>query len=451
MSDVIVAPATAALSGAIGIVRLSGPGAAEIADKIFFPMNGTPLSNQPARYAVYGEIRELSGAVIDRCLGLRFPAPASYTGEDCAELQCHGGLTLVNRVLELACASGARMAAPGEFTKRAFLNGKLDLTGAEAVADLIHAESAEGVKNAAAQLSGSLKYVLEDISNRLLDLTSHFAAYIDYTEEGVEPPDLSGAGADLKLISARLNGLSNSFSSGRYFGEGVRAAIVGKPNAGKSSLLNALVGSDRAIVTDIPGTTRDTIEASLSIRGAMLRLVDTAGIRHAEDLAERLGVERSLEAAKSAAIVIAVFDGSQPEDPEDEETRTLARDAGAELIEVICKSDLALARPVPQNAILLSTVTGEGIEALKAELAARLNLGKITPDGSLVTNRRQADALARAAAYAEKAAATLEIGLTPDIAWVDTEAALSALGEVTGRSVSEDILNRIFERFCVGK
>ena len=451
MSDVIVASATPPISGAIAIIRLSGPGSVLVADKIFFPFCGSPLSALEPRCARYGEIRDFDGAVLDRCLGLYFPSPASYTGEDCAELQIHGGLTLVSRVLSLCCEAGARMAAPGEFTKRAFLNGKLDLTGAEAVADLISAESAEGVKNAAAQLSGSLRSVLEDVSSELLDLTSHFAAYIDYTEEGVEPPDLGNAESDLRAISQRLSRLAESFSSGRYFGEGVRAAIVGKPNAGKSSLLNALAGTDRAIVTNIPGTTRDTIEATVSVNGAILRLIDTAGIRTTEDLAEKLGVERSLEAARSSAIVIAVFDGSEPPSPEDDETRSLAQSSGSELIEVICKSDLPLARPAGENAILLSTVTGEGLDDLKAELTRRLGLGTVSPDGSLVTNRRQADALRRGSDFALRAAETLAYGLTPDIAWVDTEASLSAVGEVTGRSVSEDVLNRIFERFCVGK
>ncbi|MBR4942130.1 MAG: tRNA uridine-5-carboxymethylaminomethyl(34) synthesis GTPase MnmE [Clostridia bacterium] len=451
MYDIIVASATPPISGAIAIIRISGPGSIPLADKIFHPFCQKPLSTLRPRTAWYGEIRDSRGATLDRCLALTFPAPASYTGEDCAELQIHGGLTLVNRVLELCCEAGARMAAPGEFTKRAFLNGKLDLTGAEAVADLISAESAEGVKNAAAQLSGALRSVLEAVTSELLDLTSHFAAYIDYTEEGVEPPDLSDAEGQLRNIAQKLAGLSDSFSSGRYFGEGVRAAIVGKPNAGKSSLLNALTGTDRAIVTNIPGTTRDTIEATVSVNGALLRLVDTAGIRSTEDLAEKLGVQRSVEAARSAAIVIAVYDGSEPESPEDDETRKLASDTGAELIEVICKSDLPQKRPVPENALVLSNVTGDGIDRLKAELSRRLGLGSVSPDGSLVTNRRQADALRRAADFALRAADTLACGLTPDIAWVDTEAALSAVGEVTGRSVSEDILDRIFQRFCVGK
>ena len=451
MSDLIVAAATPPVTGAIAIIRISGDGAAELADRVFFPFSGEKLSALPARYAAYGEIRDFSGAVLDRCLGLKFPAPASYTGEDCAELQIHGGLTLVNRVLSLCCEAGARMAAPGEFTRRAFLNGKLDLTGAEAVADLISAESAEGVKNAAAQLSGSLKRTLEGVTDRLLDLTSHFAAYIDYTEEGVEPPDLGDSEGELRDIADKLSSLSDSFSSGRYFGEGVRAAILGKPNAGKSSLLNALVGTDRAIVTNIPGTTRDTIEATVSIRGALLRLIDTAGLRTTDDLAERLGVERSVEAASSSSIIIAVFDGSLPPSPDEDEPVRLAEKTGAHLVRVICKADLPLAREIPHGATVLSTVTGEGIDALRSRLGELLGLGSVTPDGSLVTNRRQADALRRGADFARRAADTLACGLTPDIAWVDTEAALSAVGEVTGRSVSEDVLDRIFQRFCVGK
>ena len=451
MTETIAAAATPPLSGAIAIIRISGSDAFSVADRVFRPFAGKPLSALEPRHAWYGEITDSDGHLLDRALALTFPAPASYTGENCAELQCHGGLTLVNRVLGLCCLAGARIAAPGEFTKRAFLNGKLDLTGAEAVADLISAESAESVRNAAAQLSGVLKQRLDSVTEELLDLTAHFAAYIDYTEEGVEPPDLEGAPARLKSVSEALRGLAESFSSGRCFGEGVRCAIIGCPNAGKSSLLNALVGSERAIVTNIPGTTRDTIEATVNVGGALLRLVDTAGIRDTDDLAERLGVQRSMDAAKNSALILAVFDSSVPESEGDREVEKLALDSGAEVVNIFCKSDLSPARPTPQGALSVSTVTGAGVAELKAELTRRMGLGSVTPDGSLVTNRRQADALRRAADSAARAAESLLSGLTPDVAWVDTEAAITAVGEVTGRSVSEDILNRIFERFCVGK
>ncbi|MBQ5973403.1 MAG: tRNA uridine-5-carboxymethylaminomethyl(34) synthesis GTPase MnmE, partial [Oscillospiraceae bacterium] len=369
MSDTIAAAATPPLTGAVAIIRISGDGAFAVADRIFFPYAGGPLSGLAPRHAWYGEVREPDGTVLDRALALTFPAPASYTGEDCAEIQCHGGLTLVDRILRLCRACGARAAGPGEFTRRAFLNGKLDLTGAEAVADLIGAESVEGVRNAAAQLSGELARRLDAERERLVDLNAHFSAYIDYTDEGVEPPDLSGAAETLRGIGRRLAALSDGFAAGRCFSEGVRCAIIGRPNAGKSSLLNALTGTERSIVTDVPGTTRDTVEAPLRVGGAVLRLADTAGLRDPADLAERLGVERSRAAARESAIVLAVFDGSVPASGDDRAAEELAAGCGAAVVTVFCKADLPAGRAIPPGALRVSSVTGEGLDALRAELA----------------------------------------------------------------------------------
>ncbi len=454
-NDTIAAIATPPATGAIGIIRLSGPAAFTVADAVFKTAGGRPLSSLPKRYAHLGKITDTDGKMLDSALALLFPAPASYTGEDCAELHCHGGLTLLNRVLTLCFKNGARAAERGEFTKRAFLNGKLDLSGAEAVADLIAAESVEGVKNAAGQLSGRLFSGLEQISNTLLDIIAHFTAYIDYTDEGVEPPDLSGAAQTLRDCADKLRTLSESFAEGRLFTEGVRCAIIGKPNAGKSSLLNALAGFDRSIVTDIAGTTRDTIEQTVKFGGLLLRLVDTAGLRDSEDLAERLGVERAVSAAGTAGLILAVFDGSRPASAEDEKTVSVAQQSGCETIYIINKSDLPRSfSPIgllPGEAVELSVKTGAGLDNLKEEIRARFISGRVTPDGSVVTNRRQADTLRRAAEHAEKSAAALSAGFTPDVAWVDAEAALRAVGEVTGKTVSEEILNRVFERFCVGK
>jgi tRNA modification GTPase len=438
--DTIAAVATPPATGAVGIIRLSGPAAFDIADAVFTPNGGTPLSELPKRYAHLGKIKDFDGRVIDSALALLFPAPNSYTGEDCAEFHCHGGLALLNRVLSLCFANGARAAQRGEFTKRAFLNGKLDLSGAEAVADLIAAENVEGIKNAAGQLTGRLHSGLEEISNTLLDVLSHFTAYIDYTDEGVEPPDLGATVHTLEDCAKKLRALSDSFSEGRLFTEGVRCAIIGKPNAGKSSILNALVGYDRSIVTEFAGTTRDTIEETVRLDSVILRLVDTAGLRTAKDLAEKLGVERAVSAADSAGLIIAVFDGSVPASAEDEQTLSVAQESECEKIYVINKCDLdKKLKPeglIPGRAVEISAKTGEGLDKLKEEIKSRFVSGKIMPDGSIITNRRQADAMRRAAEHAERAANTLRANLTPDVAWVDAESALCAVGEVTGKTVS---------------
>lgn len=456
MTDTIAAIATPPATGAIGIIRLSGSRAREVADRIFFPVGGKLLSECPPRSAQFGTIVDFDGVILDQALALTFAAPKSYTGEDSVELQCHGGLRLLDRVLALCFAAGARQALPGEFTRRAFLNGRLDLSAAEAVADLIHAETAEGVENAAAQLSGRLSDELSSIYNILLDLTSHFTAYIDYTDEGVEPPDLSGAEADCRDAAARLTRLASSFADGRLFTEGVRTAIVGKPNAGKSSLLNTLVGFERSIVTDLAGTTRDTIEESVRVGSVILRLIDTAGIREDAETVERLGIERTREATMRAGLVIAVFDASAPLADADREVLALLETCEAPVIAVCNKNDLEwrldrAASPLFANAVILSAATGEGLEDLKARITQTLSAERVRHDGSVITNRRQAEALARAAEAAKNAADALAAGFTPDIAWVDAEAALSAIGEVTGQTVNEEILDRVFERFCVGK
>lgn len=459
MTDTIAAIATPPATGAIGIVRLSGPGARAVADRVFLPgMHADPplLSSLAPRCVHYGRILDTDGRLLDKALALVFPAPHSYTGEDCVELQCHGGLRLLHRVLALCIKAGARQAEAGEFTKRAFLNGQLDLTEAEAVADLIHAETLEGVRNAAGQLSGLLSDELSSIYNLLMDVTAHFTAYIDYSDEGVEPPDCSDAESICASCAARLSALAASFQTGRLFTEGVRCAIIGRPNAGKSSLLNALCGFDRSIVTPIAGTTRDTVEETVQVGPVLLRLIDTAGIRTDADTVEQLGIERTRTAAGQAGLILAVFDGSEPPTDSDREVLSIAAHTGVPVVVILNKSDLpqcfpADTDPLFQDAVRISAISGQGLDDLRAAIEARCAAGELRPDGSMITNRRQADALRRAAESASHAAEALRAGFTPDIAWVDAEAALSAIGEVTGKTVNEEILSHVFERFCVGK
>ena len=314
--DVIAAIATGSAATAIGIVRVSGDGCFALCGRVFRAAGGRPFAAQEPRKMVFGEMLDRAGRVIDRGLAVRFPGPGSYTGEDCAEFHCHGSPVVLRELLSALFAAGARQAQAGEFTKRAFLNGRMDLTQAEAVVDLIDAETAAAARNAAAQLDGGLRRVLEPVQE-LLEVTSRFYAVVDYPDEDIQDVRPEEIAAALRSAAGRLERLLDTCRRGQVLKSGVRTAIVGRPNAGKSSLLNALAGYERAIVTDIPGTTRDTVEESVLCGGVLLRLIDTAGIRATEDPVEQLGVERSRRAIASAELVLAVVDGAVPEDSEE--------------------------------------------------------------------------------------------------------------------------------------
>lgn len=447
--ETIAAAATAPVTAAVSVIRISGEDAVGTAERIFFPFSGKTLSQCPARYAVYGRIAS-GGGTLDRALALRFAAPHSYTGENCVELYCHGGRALTELILSLLYKNGARPATRGEFTRRAYLNGKLDLAEAEAVGDLISARSSGAVANAAGQLSGRLSREVAGLEDALTGICAHLTAWTDYADEGVEPPDMSGLSARLSGLSQQALALAGSFERGRFYSEGVRAAIAGRPNVGKSSLMNALAGYDRAIVSDVAGTTRDTLEVCADIGGLPVTLTDTAGIRETDDRVEKLGVERSRREIESAPVIIVLLDGSEPLTGEDRSVLALARESGARVVTAVNKRDLPPAFDPPGGAIGISCRTLEGIDALRAALSDALGAAD-EPDGALVTNRRQAAALARAGELLSSAAAAMASGMTPDVVWIDAEAALRALGEITGKTASEEILTRVFEKFCVGK
>jgi len=461
--DIIAAIATGSAATAIGIIRISGEGCFAVCDKVFRPLSGGELSVAPGRRMVYGDMVDAEGRIVDRGLAVRFPAPHSYTGEDSAEFYCHGSPVAMREVLASLFAAGARQALPGEFTKRAFLNGRMDLTQAEAVIDLIHAETAAAARNAAAQLDGGLRRLLEPVQDALLEISSRFYAVVDYPDEDIEDIRPEQVAEALRTAETSLTRLLATCRRGRVLKSGVRTAIVGRPNAGKSSLLNTLAGYDRAIVTDIPGTTRDTVEESVLCGGVLLRLIDTAGIRETEDTVERLGVERSRAAMESADLVLAVVDGSQPITEEDMPFLLSAARCHPWILiwskQDITPEDAFLDFPLPLSmeyhapdaVVQLSSVTGEGVDALEAAVAALFPAGDAGEEGALLTDQRQEDAVRRAVLAVERAAEAFAAGITPDAVLTDVEDALDALGELTGRTAKEEIVSRIFERFCVGK
>ena len=455
MSDTIAAIATAQAPSAIGILRLSGPDTCAILDGVFCPKNGKPMSAQDGRNMVYGTLLDSAGRVIDNALCVLFRAPNSYTGEDCAEIHCHGSPIVLNEGLTSLFAKGARQAKGGEFTRRAFLNGRMDLIQAEAVVDLIDAETAEAARNAVGQLSGTLSRTVDEIDEALMAVVSRFYAVVDYPDEDIEDLQRAELLDTLRRSENKLQELLATFSRGKLLKSGVPTVSLGKPNAGKSSLLNALLGYERAIVTDVAGTTRDTVEEKVRLGHVLLRLIDTAGIRETADSVEKIGVERSRIAAGKASLALLVLDGSAPLDAEDEAAIAVAEGV-ANLVVIVNKADLprridvgALADRF-DNVISLSAKTGEGITTLTDHITSLYPAGSAA-QGELLTNARQADAVSRAWNAVREARSALRIGMTPDVVLSDAENALSALGELNGKSLREDLVSTIFSRFCVGK
>ncbi len=455
MPDTIAAIATAPGPAAIGVLRLSGPDTRRILDRVFRPKNGRPMSEQASRRLVLGEVLDGEGRVIDSALAVLFPGPGSYTGEDCGELQCHGSPVVLDEALSALFAAGARQARGGEFTQRAFLNGRMDLLQAEAVADLIDAETAQAARCAVDQIEGALSRGVDALYDSLMAVAARFYAVVDYPDEDIGDLSEEELLDALRRAQNRLEELLASFSRGRLLRQGVPTVLLGRPNVGKSSLLNALLGYDRAIVTEVAGTTRDTVEEKLRLGHVLLRLCDTAGIRASADTVERLGVERSVAAARQASLALLVLDGSQPLGSDDETAIQTARQV-PNLIVVVNKADLprrldigALADDF-DHVLSVSARSGEGMEALCQAIGELYPAAEGQP-GQLLTNARQADAVSRALNAVRSARSALRIGMTPDVVLTDVEAALAALGELNGKRIRDDLIQNIFSRFCVGK
>ena len=455
--DTIVAPATPPGHGAIAIVRLSGPRAIEIMHRLWHPARRTEI--QP-RHLYIGEIRDpATGAAIDRALAVVMPSPASLTGEDVAELQCHGGAFLVRRVLGLAIAEGARMAERGEFSRRAFLNGRIDLTEAEAVADLVSASGEGALQQALRQLGGALKDRVEGLRRAVIAIKAHLEVEIDFSDEDLKLPGRDQIASQLDSLAHDVRILHDSFARGRLMREGARAAIIGKPNAGKSTILNLLLGVERAIVTPYPGTTRDVIEDSIQLGPYPMVLQDTAGIRDGADPVERIGIERALRHADEADLLIAVFDSSRA--LEDEDLRVLEACASRPGVALLNKSDLPTrltleslhAKGLAMPALAFSALHAHGVAQLRAELTHAVDAlaGDSRGDAVAISRERHRRALAAALTSLEAARASTLDAMPPEIVAVDVDLAAHALGSITGEVSSEDVLDAVFAEFCIGK
>ena len=444
MTDTIAAISTPFGEGAVALLRLSGPEAVEVAGKVF--SSKRPVAELPARYAEFGAIRD-GERKLDEVLLTIFRAPASYTGEDVVEIACHGGILVTRRILELLLRSGARAAEPGEFTQRAFLNGKLDLTQAEAVMDLISAQTDLALRAAGEQLEGRLGTRIRELRESLLEVLAHIEAYIDFPDEDIDPDTGASLLGRIDAVRTALERLLSTAGQGRIVREGVRTVIFGAPNVGTSSLLNLLLGYERAIVSATPGTTRDTLEEVINLRGIPLRLVDTAGLREASDAVEREGIERTRKQFERADLVLHVHDAHEAP-PAD----FIPAANGRELL-VLNKTDLGEHSSWQGIAgVRLSCVSGDGADALGDAIEAQVFGGHAAArDWTVAINARHQACLERALTQVEAARTAFADNLSPEFIAEEIRGALDAVGDVVGRVDTEDLLGKIFSSFCIGK
>ncbi|MBR6531475.1 MAG: tRNA uridine-5-carboxymethylaminomethyl(34) synthesis GTPase MnmE [Clostridia bacterium] len=450
----IAAISTPMGTGGVGIIRISGEKAPEIADRIFKAFSGKPLAESEGYKAHYGRIFDGENAV-DEAICLVFRAPHSYTGENVVEINCHGGIFITKKILRLLLSNGASPAAPGEFTKRAFLNGKMDLSKAEGVMSLISAQGEQGANAAFNLLEGSLSRKIDEINSSLLSVAAHLAAWVDYPDDEIEEIDDTNLRNTVQTARDEINLLLSRFDSGMAVTTGVDAAIVGKPNVGKSTLMNLLTGYDRSIVTAVEGTTRDVVEETVNLDGCILRLSDTAGMRETGDLVEKIGVDRSRKKLERAAVIFAVFDLSRELSEEDMELIELCKDKT--VIPVINKTDLdrkadiSVIENILGKCVAISAKDGDGYKELCETVATLIGTKDFDTSAAMLANERQRLCCENAVASLQEALDAMDFGLTLDAIGVCIDGAIASLLELTGQKASEAVVDEVFRQFCVGK
>lgn len=455
MERTIAALSTPPAAAGLGVIRVSGEAAMEVTDRVFrAAARGKTLAGQPGYTALYGHVYDADGD-IDECVALVFRAPHSYTGENVVELSCHGGTYLLGRVLSALFAADAQPAQAGEFTRRAFVNGKIDLTQAEAVMELIAANGRLAAKTALAMREGTLHQRLDEIRQQLVQADASISAFVDYPYEDIPEPDLPGIRAALGEAAAALEKLLRTFDAGRVVREGIDTVIVGSPNVGKSTLMNCLSGCERSIVTPIAGTTRDIVEETVRLGDVLLRLADTAGIRETGDTVESIGVQRARDRLGQAALVLVLFDGSRPLEPDD--LALIRETSGQAAVAVVNKADrpleidLSYIQSKYQHTVIVSAASGEGLDALEEAVRQITGVQALDEAEPLLATERQRDCTRRCLQNVREALDALDAGMTLDAVSVCVEAAVSAVLEMTGERVTETVVNDIFARFCVGK
>lgn len=450
----IAAISTAQGAGGIGVIRISGAQALAVAEKVFRTAGNKKVSKMQGYTAAYGCVYD-GEEKLDEGVLLVFKAPHSYTGEDVAEISCHGGVYVTKSVLRAVFKAGASPAQPGEFTQRAFLNGKLDLTEAEAVMDIIGAKGKNAARAALSCREGALSRKIDEICKKLTDTAAHLSAWADYPEEDIPQVSRDTLFQSLKEVKDMLKTLLNGYDAGKAACEGLDTLIIGKPNVGKSTLMNLLAGCERSIVTDIPGTTRDVIEETVALGNVLLRLCDTAGLRDTDNPVEKIGVDRAKQRIKSCGLVLAVFDNSSPLSAEDKEMLSLLGDAPA--IAVINKTDLEgrldteYIKSRVRDVVSISAANAQGIEELTQAVEKVTGTQDFDPSQGVLATERQRNAVCEAVNAAEEAIFALQSGMTLDAVTVSIEEAITALLELTGKRASEEIVHQVFSRFCVGK
>lgn len=450
----ICAIATPPAAGGISVIRISGTRAADIAAAVFRPVSGKPVHELSGYRAAYGKIYDGKERLDDGVL-LMFRAPHSYTGEDVAEISCHGGIYVTRRVLAACIKAGAEPAAAGEFTKRAMLNGKMSLTQAEAVTDIINAQSGQLLNCSNFQREGAMFRRAEAISDMIMEISSQISAWIDYPDDDTPTVTEEWLKEKLYAVQSEFSALLSDYDKGRPVREGISCAIVGKPNVGKSTLMNLLSGEQRSIVSDIAGTTRDIVEETIAIGDVVLRVADCAGIRETDDAVEKIGVEIMLKKLNSADLVLAVFDGSRPLEADD--FKLMDRLADKLVIPIVNKCDLQLTLDTVcleerlSHAVFISAKSDKTADILSEEIKSRLCLDKLDMQAGVLANERQRSCVIRAAEAVDGAINAIELGLTPDAVGVVLEQALDAVYELSGKRASEEVIAEVFKRFCVGK